>query len=78
MSSARSAASTAATAIGDRSADRLRDEANRIERAAARPVAWRARLREARDIEVRIARLEQRIQYRDATTRYDRRNRDRW
>jgi len=49
--------------IGDRSADRLRDEANSLEkrlRHAARDgmSPW-----EAQDINVRLARLEQRVQY---------------
>jgi len=49
--------------VGDRSADRLRDEANSLEkrlRHAARDgmSPW-----EAQDINVRLARLEQRVQY---------------
>jgi len=62
--------------IGDRSADRLRDEANRIERKLRDRSRGGLDYREMRDIEVRIARLEQRIQYamNDTYGRY----RDRW
>lgn len=62
--------------IGDRSADRLRDEANRIERKLRDRSRGGLDYREARDIEVRIARLEQRIQY--AMNDNYGRNRDRW
>ena len=62
--------------IGDRSADRLRDEANRIERKLRDRSRGGLDYREMRDIEVRIARLEQRIQYAMNDT-YGR-NRDRW
>ena len=62
--------------IGDRSADRLRDEANRIERKLRDRSRGGLDYREMRDIEVWIARLEQRIQYamNDTYGRY----RDRW
>jgi len=62
--------------IGDRSAGRLRDEANRIERKLRDRSRGGLDYREMRDIEVRIARLEQRIQYamNDTYGRY----RDRW
>jgi len=62
--------------IGDRAADRLRDEANRIERKLRDRSRGGLDYREMRDIEVRIARLEQRIQYamNDTYGRY----RDRW
>ncbi len=49
--------------FGDRSADRLRDEANRIERRLHDRARGGLNPYEARDIEVRIARLEQRVQY---------------
>jgi len=49
--------------IGDRSADRLRDEANRIERQLRRSGRNGLNPYEMRDIQVRIARLEQRVQY---------------
>lgn len=49
--------------IGDRSADRLRDEANRIEDRLHRSARNGLNPYEARDIELRIARLEQRVQY---------------
>jgi len=62
--------------IGDHSADRLRDEANRIERKLRDRSRGGLDYREMRDIEVRIARLEQRIQYAMNDT-YGR-NRDRW
>ena len=62
--------------VGDRSADRLRDEANRIERRLRDRARNGLDYREARDIEVRISRLEQRIQFamNDNYGRY----RDRW
>jgi len=62
--------------IGDRSADRLRDEANRIEPKLRDRSRGGLDYREMRDIEVWIARLEQRIQYamNDTYGRY----RDRW
>ena len=49
--------------IGDRSADRLRDEANRIEDRLHRTARGGLNPYEANDIQVRIARLEQRVQY---------------
>jgi hypothetical protein len=49
--------------IGDRSADHLRAEADGIERRLRR-AAWNGLSpREASDINIRIARLEQRVQY---------------
>jgi hypothetical protein len=49
--------------IGDRSADRLRDEANRIERRLHERARGGLDPREMYDVQVRIARLEQRVQY---------------
>jgi hypothetical protein len=49
--------------IGDRSADRLRDEANRIENRLHERARGGLNPYEARDIEVRIARLEHRVQF---------------
>ena len=49
--------------VGDRSADRLRDEANRIEDRLRRSARNGLNPYEMRDIEMRIARLEQRVQY---------------
>ena len=49
--------------IGDRSADRLRDEANRLEQRLRYSARGGLNPYEMRDIEVRIARLEQRVQY---------------
>src|SRR5947209_4402874 len=49
--------------IGDRSADRLRDEANRIERRLHERARGGLDPREMYDIQIRIARLEQRVQY---------------
>src|SRR4051794_35974354 len=49
--------------IGDRSADRLRDEANRIERRLRDRARGGLNPYEANDIQNRIARLEQRVQY---------------
>src|SRR5690349_19748530 len=49
--------------IRDRSADRLRDEANRIEDRLHRAARGGLNPYEARDIEFRIQRLEQRVQY---------------
>jgi hypothetical protein len=69
--------------IRDRSADRLRDEANRIEDRLHRAARGGLNPNEARDIEYRIQRLEQRIQYsmndrgyHDRDDRWDRRDRD--
>jgi hypothetical protein len=69
--------------IRDRSADRLRDEANRIEDRLHRAARGGLNPYEARDIEYRIQRLEQRVQYsmndrgyRDRDDRWDRRDRD--
>jgi hypothetical protein len=65
--------------IGDRSADRLRDEANRIEDRLHRAARGGLNPYEARDIEYRIQRLEQRVQYamNDGYGRYRDRD-DRW
>jgi hypothetical protein len=49
--------------IRDRSADRLRDEANRIEQRLRYAARGGLNPYEARDIEVRIARLEQQVRY---------------
>ena len=49
--------------IGDRSADRLRYEADRIERQLRRAARNGLNPYEANDIQIRIARLEQRVQY---------------
>jgi opacity protein-like surface antigen len=49
--------------IGDRSADRLRYEAERIEQRLRYSARGGLNPYEMRDIEVRIARLEQRVQY---------------
>src|SRR4051812_20704504 len=49
--------------IGDRSADRLRDEANRVERRLHERARGGLDPREMYDIQARIARLEQRVQY---------------
>jgi hypothetical protein len=49
--------------IGDRSADRLRDEANRIERRLHERARGGLDPREMYDIQTRIARLEQRVQF---------------
>ena len=49
--------------IGDRSADRLRDEANRIERRLHERARGGLDPREMYDIQARIAGLEQRVQY---------------
>ena len=69
--------------IRDRSADRLRDEANRIEDRLHRAARGGLNAYEARDIEYRIQRLEQRVQYsmndrgyRDRDDRRDRRDGD--
>ena len=69
--------------IRDRSADRLRDEANRIEDRLHRAARGGLNPYEARDIEYRIQRLEQRVQYsmndrgwRDRDDRWDRRDRN--
>ena len=69
--------------IRDRSADRLRDEANRIEDRLHRAARGGLNPYEARDIEYRIQRLEQRVQYsmndrgyRDRDDRWNRRDRD--
>ena len=62
--------------IGDRNADRLRDEANRIEDRLHRAARGGLNPYEARDIEYRIQRLEQRVQYSMNDRGY--RDRDRW
>jgi hypothetical protein len=49
--------------IGDRNADRLRNEATNIERRLRRSGRNGLNPNEVRDIDVRIARLEQRVQY---------------
>ena len=49
--------------IRDRSADRLRDEANSLERRLRHAARDGMSPWEAQDIQVRIARLEQRVQY---------------
>jgi hypothetical protein len=49
--------------IGDRSADRLRREADRIEERLHRAARGGLNPYEANDIQNRIARLEQRVQY---------------
>lgn len=49
--------------IGDRQADRLRDEANRIENRLHRAARYGLNPYEARDIQIRIARLEQQVRY---------------
>jgi hypothetical protein len=49
--------------IGNRSADRLRDEANRIEDRLHRAARGGLDPREAGDLQYRIQRLEQRVQY---------------
>jgi hypothetical protein len=49
--------------IGDRSADRLRDEADRIERRLHERARGGLNPYEANDIQARIARLEQRVQF---------------
>jgi hypothetical protein len=49
--------------IRDDSADRLREEANRLEGRLHRAARYGLNGYEARDIQVRIARLEQRVQY---------------
>lgn len=68
--------------IRDRSADRLRDEADRIERQLHRHARNGLNPYEANEISARISRLEQRVQYAVANGygRYgDRdRDRDRW
>jgi hypothetical protein len=50
-------------AIRDKRADRLKDEARSIERRLHRAARYGLNPREANDIQVRIARLEQRVQY---------------
>ena len=71
--------------IGDHSADRLRNEADRIEDRLHRAARGGLNPYELRDIEVRIARLEQRVQYsvangygRDGYGDRDRDRGDRW
>jgi len=66
--------------IGDRSADRLRDDARDLERRLNRRARGGLDPREAGDIQYRLQRLEQRVQYALANNngRYgDRRWRDR-
>jgi TolA-binding protein len=50
-------------AIRDKRADRLKDEARNIERRLHRAARYGLNPREANDIQARIARLEQRVQY---------------
>jgi len=57
--------------IRDDSADRLKEEANRVESRLHRAARYGLNGYEANDIQVRIARLEQRVQY--AANRYGRR-----
>jgi hypothetical protein len=57
--------------IRDRTADRLRNEANSIERRLRHAARDGMNPYEARDIQVRIARLEQRVQY-SLASRYGR------
>ena len=57
--------------IRDNSADQLRQEANRIESRLHRAARYGLNGYEANDIQVRLARLEQRVQY-AAATRYGR------
>jgi hypothetical protein len=67
--------------IGGHSADRLRDEADRIERRLHDRARGGLSPREAGDIQYRIARLEQRVQYAfsDRYGRYGEGDRDdRW
>lgn len=52
--------------VGDRAADGLRREANRIEDRLHRAARFGLNPYEANDIQVRIARLEQRVQYASA------------
>ena len=52
--------------IGDGAADRLRREANRLEDRLHRAARYGLNPYEANDIQVRIARLEQRVQYASA------------
>lgn len=54
--------------VGDGTADRLREEADRIENRLHRAARYGLNPYEARDIQVRIARLEQRVHY--AASRY--------
>ena len=56
--------------IRDRSADRLRDEAKSIEHRLHRAERYGLNPYEANDIQARLARLEQRVQY--AANRYGR------
>jgi hypothetical protein len=62
--------------IGERSADRLRDEARRIERRLHERARGGLNPREAGDLYARVPRLDQRVQYalNDRNGRY----RDRW
>jgi hypothetical protein len=59
--------------IRDRSADRLREEANGIEHRLHRAGRYGLNPYEANDIQARLARLEQRVQYAASRSgRYDR------
>jgi hypothetical protein len=62
--------------IGDRSADRLRDDANNIEYRLRRSARGGLNPYEARRIEYQIQRLEQRVQYSMNDRRWG--DRDRW
>jgi hypothetical protein len=64
--------------IRDRSADRLRDEADGIEHRLHRAARHGLNPYEARDIEMRIGRLEQRIHYAVANGYGRWGDRDRW
>lgn len=64
--------------IRNRTADRLHDEADRIERRLHSKARDGLSPREAADIEVRIGRLEQRIQYAANNRDYWDRDRDRF
>jgi hypothetical protein len=63
--------------IGDRRADRLRDEANRIERRLHYAARGGLNPYEARDIRFRIDRLEQQVRY-SVAYGYGRDRDDRW
>lgn len=62
--------------IRDREADRLRGDANQIERRLRSASRYGLNPYEANDIQARLARLEQRIQYASNDRRYRRGDRD--
>ena len=62
--------------IGERSADRLRDEANDLERRLHRRARGGLDRNEAGELTYRVQRLEQRVQYAMNNNRWDRRDRD--